>query len=231
MPDNNKPITLQSILKQLELLGNKQVRAQSLRNGAGENQFGVRLGDIRKVAKQIKTNHELAFSLWKTNNVDARLLAILIMTPKSISFDEINKMIRSVQVVQVAEWFISYVIKKHPDKESLRMDWMNSKDPMSARAGWSLTAERVAKNPEGLDLPGLLDRIEAEMADVNPVVQWTMNVTLAEIGIHYSVHRERALNIGETLGVYRDYPVSKGCTSPFAPIWINEIVSRQEKKI
>ena len=39
--------------------------------------------------------------------------------------------------------------------------------------------------------------------------------------------RERALAIGETLGVYRDYPVSKGCTSPFAPIWINAMVSRQ----
>jgi hypothetical protein len=33
--------------------------------------------------------------------------------------------------------------------------------------------------------------------------------------------------IGKTLGIYRDYPVSKGCTSPFAPIWINAMVSRQ----
>ena len=39
--------------------------------------------------------------------------------------------------------------------------------------------------------------------------------------------RERALAIGEALGIYRDYPVSKGCTSPFAPIWINEMVSRR----
>ena len=37
----------------------------------------------------------------------------------------------------------------------------------------------------------------------------------------------RALAIGEKLGIYRDYPVSKGCTSPFAPIWINEMVRRQ----
>ena len=37
----------------------------------------------------------------------------------------------------------------------------------------------------------------------------------------------RAFAIGDTLGVYRDYPVSKGCTSPFAPVWINAIVSRQ----
>ena len=33
--------------------------------------------------------------------------------------------------------------------------------------------------------------------------------------------------IGKKLGVFRDYPVSKGCTSPFAPIWIEEMVRRQ----
>ena len=39
--------------------------------------------------------------------------------------------------------------------------------------------------------------------------------------------RKRAIAIGERLGIYRDYPVSKGCTSPFAPIWIQEMVRRQ----
>jgi len=29
-------------------------------------------------------------------------------------------------------------------------------------------------------------------------------------------------------GVFRDCPVSKGCTSPFAPIWIDCFVSRQK---
>ncbi len=38
---------------------------------------------------------------------------------------------------------------------------------------------------------------------------------------------KRALAIGEKLGVYRDYPCSKGCTSPFAPTWINEMVKRK----
>jgi len=65
------------------------------------------------------------------------------------------------------------------------------------------------------------------MGNAAPQVQWTMNTTLAQIGIQFPEHRERALAIGEKLGVYRDYPVSKGCTSPFAPIWINEMVRRQ----
>jgi hypothetical protein len=54
-----------------------------------------------------------------------------------------------------------------------------------------------------------------------------MNMALAYIGINLPEHRNRALNNGEDLGIYRDFPVSKGCTSPFAPIWIAEMVSRQ----
>ena len=104
---------------------------------------------------------------------------------------------------------------------------MATDDAMAARAGWSLTTERVVKSPEGLDLPALLDRIESEMGSAASEVQWTMNFALAEIGINFPDHRERALAIGEKLGVFRDYPVSKGCTSPFAPIWINEMVSRK----
>jgi 3-methyladenine DNA glycosylase AlkD len=92
-----------------------------------------------------------------------------------------------------------------------------------------LTADRVAENPEGLDLPALLNRIESEMGKAATEVQWTMNCALAKIGIHFPEHRKRAIAIGEKLGIYRDYPCSKGCTSPFAPIWINAMVARQAR--
>ncbi len=203
------------------------MRERNARNGAGDNQFGVKLGDIRKVAKPIKTNHALALDLWATGNIDARLLAILIMKPNALSAVEMDQMVREATFVQVADWLNAYVVKKHPDKEMLRQQWMTDDDPMAARAGWNLTADRVATSPDGLDIPALLGRIASEMGDAPPEVQWTMNNTLAAIGINFPTYRQQALDIGETLGVFRDYPVSKGCTSPFAPIWINEIVSRQ----
>ena len=220
-------MTLKDILAQLESLGNEKVRAHNKKYGAGDNQFGVPLGDIRKLAKKIKTNHALALTLWETGNVDARLLAILLINPKNLSGDELDRMVRSVNFVHVADWLNSYVVKNHPDKEALRQTWMEEDDPWAARAGWSLTSERIGKSPDGLELPALLDRIEAEMGNAAPEVQWTMNYCLAGIGIHFPKHRKRALAIGEKLGIYRDYPVSKGCTSPFAPIWINEMVRRQ----
>ena len=220
-------MTLNETLKQLKALGTEKVRAQNTKGGAGDNQFGVSLGDIRVLAKKIRTNHDLALSLWNTGNVDAQFLATLLIQPKKLSARELDRMVRSLTFVRVADWLNAYVVRQHPDKEALRQEWMAADDRWAARAGWDLTAERVGKSPDGLDVPALLERIESEMAGAEPEVQWTMNNTLAGIGIHFPKHRKRAIAIGEKLGVYRDYPVSKGCTSPFAPIWINFMVNRQ----
>lgn len=220
-------MTLQEALTQLESKGHPRVRELNSRNGAPENQFGVKMGDIRNIAKAIKIDHELGLQLWQTSNVDAQLLAILVLRPKLLSEEELEQMAASVSYPQLADWLNSNLVKQHPQKETLRQRWMHSDHPWLARAGWSLTTERVSKNPNGLDLQALLDRIEREMASAPEPTKWTMNFCLAAIGIDFPELRQRAIDIGERLGVYRDYPCSKGCTSPFAPIWINEIVSRQ----
>ena len=220
-------MNVEEVMNQLRALGNETVRERNAKNGAGDNQFGAPLGSLRTLAKSIKTNHELALTLWQTGNLDARLLAVLLIRPKLLTSDELETMVASLTYTPLADWLISYVVKLHPQKEALRPLWMESQNDMVRRAGWSLTAERIVKNPEGLDLSALLDRIEREMLEESAVAQWTMNYCLAEIGIHFAEHRERALATGEKLGVFRDYPTSKGCTSPFAPIWIAEMVRRQ----
>ena len=220
-------MTVKEILTQLKSMSNEKMVAHNVKHGATDNQFGVKLGDIRNLGNKIKSNHELALELWETKNIDARLLATLIIKPKALSRKELDAMAKSIDFVQVADWFNAYVLKDHPEKDSLREEWVDSKNIWAARSGWSLMAGKIAKDGKALDLPKILDRLELEMPRAKPEVQWTMNTALAYIGIHHQAHRKRALQIGEKLGIYRDYPVSKGCTSPFAPIWINEMVRRQ----
>ena len=222
-------MNLATALSELEAMGNEKVRARNVKRGAGSMpQFGVQLGNIRKVAKEAGSDHRLGLQLWATGNIDARLLALLVIKPQRLSCAELDAMVRDPGYVQVFDWLDSYVVRKHADKEALRLEWLADENPWAARAGWSLTAERIGKQPEGLDLPGLLDRLEREMTAAPSETQWTMNNSLAGIGIHHSELRDRAIRIGEQLGIFRDYPTPKGCTSPFAPIWIAEMVRRQE---
>ncbi len=61
-------------------------------------------------------------------------------------------MVREGSFGQVADWLGSYVIKHHPAKEARREAWLQDPDPWAGRAGWGLTAERIAKSPDGIDV-------------------------------------------------------------------------------
>ena len=221
-------MTVKQILAELESLGDDARRKHNTKAGAPDNQFGVKLGDIRAVAKKLKTDHALALKLWDTGNVEAQLLATLIIKPTSLSAAELDAMTRSTTCPQVADWLNAYVVAKHPEKDSLREKWMKQKDRWAARAGWNLTASRINKGAaDDFDLPALLDRIEKELPKAKPEVQWTMNNTLAAIGIHHAKHRQRAITIGKKIGLYQDWPTAKGCTPPYVPVWVEAMVKRK----
>ena len=59
-------MTVDEIFAQFKSLGNDARRAHNTKAGAPDNQFGVKLGDIRAMAKKIKTDHVLALTLWDT---------------------------------------------------------------------------------------------------------------------------------------------------------------------
>ena len=215
------------VLATLASLEDEKIRAVNARHG---DDHAVNLTKLRAVAKDLKKNDELAGELWATGDTAARLVAILIMRPKAWSEAQLDEMLRDSRVPKVHGWLVSYIVKKSPHAEALRLSWMDDPDPVVASAGWALTSERVNRKPEGLDLPGLLDVIEAEMADAPERLQWAMNETLSYIGIENPDLRARAIDIGERLGVLRDYPTPPGCTSPFASSWITEMVARNAAK-
>lgn len=153
----------------LEALAYASVRDRNRKRGAGDTpRFGVPMGDVRKVATEIGRDHDLAMGPWATGSIDARLLAILLLVPKRLSRAEVDAMVRDPGFVQVADWLGSHITRKHPEKEALRVAWLSKADPWAARASRSLTAERIGKAPEGLDLSALLDRLGAELASARP---------------------------------------------------------------
>lgn len=224
-PELSPESTLDDCLAALAALEDPRARAVNEKHG---DDFGVNLSRLRGLAKQLKAQPELADELWRTGDTAARLLAILVSRPRAYSEEHLDAMLREARVPKVHDWLVNYVVKKSPHAEALRLRWFADADPVVRSAGWALTTERVIKKPEGLDLSALLDEIEAEMADAPSRLQWAMNFCLGEIGIRNADLRARVLDIGERLGVLRDYPTSPGCVSPYVPIWVNEMVRRQE---
>lgn len=217
-------MTVTEVLAELDALADPKTRAVNSRHG---DDHGVNLGRLRALAKRLGTQQELARELWRSGDSAARLLATLICRPKAFEADELDAMVRAARTPKVHDWLVGYVVKKSPHAERLRLAWLADPDPVVASAGWALTTERVARRPAGLDLAALLDVIEVELKPAPERLQWAMNHCLAQIGIDHPEHRARAIDIGERLAVLKDYPTSPGCTSPYAPVWIAEMVRRQ----
>ena len=216
--------TVAGVMAELADLEDPRIREVNARHG---DDHGANLSRLRELAKRLKIQPDLARELWATGDSAARLLALLICRPKAFERDELDTMLRQARAPKVHDWLVSYVVRKNPHAEELRVAWLADPDPVVASAGWALTTERVARKPDGLDLAGLLDVVEAEMKDAPDRLQWAMNHCLAQIGIEHAEHRARAIDIGERLEVLKDYPTPPNCTSPFAPIWITEMVNRQ----
>ncbi|WP_433378478.1 DNA alkylation repair protein [Actinoplanes sp. CA-142083] len=216
--------TVGEVMAELATLDDPRIRDVNARHG---DDHGVNLGRLRALAKRLKTQQDLARELWQTDDTAAKLLAILICRPKAFERAELDAMLRRARTPKVHDWLVSNVVRKSPHAEELRRAWSADPDPVVASAGWALTTDRVAREPEGLDLAGLLDAIEAEMKGAPDRLQWAMNHCLAQIGIEHPGHRARAIGIGERLEVLKDYPTPPNCTSPYAPTWISEMVRRQ----
>ena len=218
-------VTVADVLAELAALEDPKIRAVNERHG---NDIGVNLSQLRAIATRLKTQHDFAQELWATGDSQARLVAILISSPKKYTAEQLDAMLRETRVPKVHDWFISYILKKNPESESRRVIWMDDVDEIVASAGWALTSHALAQRVENHKIPELLDAIEAEMKLAPDRLQWSMNECLATIGIHYPKHRARAIDIGERLEVLKDYPTPPNCTSPYAPIWIIEMVARQQ---
>ncbi|GGC53784.1 DNA alkylation repair protein [Hoyosella rhizosphaerae] len=218
--------TVSEVFGELAELEDPKIREVNRNHG---DDHGVNLTKLRALAKRLKNQPDLARQLWDSGDSSARLLAILIYRPKDLRQDELDAMLRQSRTPKELDWLVNYLVKKHPGVDALRVAWFDDPNAVVASAGWALTADRVTKAPEGLNLEGLLDTIESSMKDAPDRLQWAMNNCLAQIGIHHPEHRNRAIAIGERLEVLKDYPTPPNCTSPYAPIWIKEMVRRQQQ--
>lgn len=214
-----------AVVAELAALDDPKLREVNRRHG---DDHGVKLSDLRALAKRLKVQPDLAHELWATGDPAARLLSILICRPRAFAAADLDAMLREAGTPKVHDWLVNYVVKTNRHSDELRQAWLADADPVVESAGWALTVERVAKKPDGLDLDNLLDIIEARMKEAPERLQWAMNHCLAQIGISHPEHRARAIAIGERLDVLKDYPTPPNCTSPFAPTWIAEMVRRQD---
>ena len=196
---------------------------------------GTKHGDLRKLAKAIKRDHELAMELWSTGHYFSRQLAILIMDKKLIDQDFINNLVEDIQQhelkerTHLADWFMANQLRKDKKIVALIESWEHHPLPLLRRIFWYHQARlrwTGQTPPDNTDV--LLASIEKNMAQEAPEVQWAMNFTAGQIGVFDPDYRNRIIDFGRTLGLYKEEKAPRGCTPNYLPEFIRIEVAKRE---
>jgi 3-methyladenine DNA glycosylase AlkD len=197
----------------------------------------TKLGDIRKIAKEIKKDHNLAIELWGTGDFYCRQLAILIIDKKLLDEELIGSLCTDIEshsydeMNQLTDWLMANQLMKSKKTIALIESWENSESSVMRRIFWYYQGRlrwtgKTPPNDSGVLVNTIKDKIMSE----KPEVQWAMNFTAAQIGIHQEEYREECIDMGEKFGLYKDEPYSKGCTPAYLPKWINIEVDKLASK-
>lgn len=211
-------MTLAQVMQQLEESGAENVRRRYVRDGAGDNVFGVLLGKVRALAKALGTNHVLGLELWGTGNYEARILACMVLDPAAVTESEARALLEPLTYPMLVDELVGRVLVQAPIAASLQARWMEAEPELQRRAGWKILAGRIARGTApDLDVDATLARIERELPSAPYRAQEGINYCLVWIGIHLPAYTDAAIALGERLGRWDPRPVPKGCTSWYAP--------------
>lgn len=187
----------------------------------------TKLGDLRKLAKEIKKDHDLALELWASDRFLARQLAILIMDKKQIDQDFIDRLEQDIakhtteEQNQLMDWLLANQLTKDSRTIALLNSWIDSPSWRQRRLFWYFQARLRWTGQQPPENTGeLLDALEKKISTENPEVQWAMNFLAGWIGVFDTPHRKRCIALGENTGLFRDEVVAHNCTPNYLPEFI-----------
>lgn len=220
-------MTTTEILQELQSMGSEQTKKTFLRHGAREPFFGVKVGDLKKIVKRIKKNHELSLALYDTGNSDAMYLAGLIADEKKITKKDLQHWVEKAPWHMISEYTVPWIAAESPFGWELGLEWIESDKEPIASAGWSALSSWVTIRPDAeLDLKQLeklLNRVAANIHRAPNRVRYVMNGFVIACGGSVVSLAEKALETAQKVGIVHVNMGNTACAVPAAGAYIQKI--------
>ncbi|HVK16564.1 MAG TPA: DNA alkylation repair protein [Fimbriiglobus sp.] len=219
--------TADEVLAELKTLGNASIKKVLLRHGAREPFYGVKVEDLKKIQKRVKTDHDLALALYATGVSDAMYLAGLIADPARMTKADLRKWVKGAYWNMLAGYTVPWVASESRYAVELATEWMDSPKELIAVAGWTTYSSYVSIRPdEELDLDeieGLLGRVQKEIPGAANLVRYAMNGFVIAVGGAVAPLTTRAKAAAKAIGPVEVDMGETSCQVPDALQYINKI--------
>lgn len=219
--------TVSKVMSELKKKGNAQTRKIYGRHGAPEDMFGVKVADMKVIAKKIKGEQAMALELYDSGNADAQYLAGIVADGSQMTKKQLNDWAKNGTWYMVSEYSVPGVAAENDDAAALAMKWIKAKKDNVASSGWATYAAVLStRDDDELDLKeikGLLKQVETTIQKAAPRVRYAMNGFVISVGSYVKPLLKEAKATAKKIGKVEVDMGETSCKVPFAPDYIAKI--------
>ncbi len=166
-----------------------------------ETALGIRVPLLRKMAKDIGRDHDLAIQLWGTGVHEARLLATMVGDPKQVTEELMEAWVLDIGSWDVCDLCMGNLFDRTPYARSKVSQWSEREEEYVKRAGFVLMATLAVHDKKAPDqvFIDFIPMIEREAWDERNFVKKAVNWALRQIGKRNLTLNARAIEAGERI--------------------------------
>jgi 3-methyladenine DNA glycosylase AlkD len=166
-----------------------------------EKTFGISIPRLRKIAREAKRNHQLAFLLWDSGIHEARILASMIAVPSELTEEQMDSWARDFDSWDVCDQCCNNFFRKTQFAWDKAVEWSGRQEEFVKRAGFVLMATlAVHENTEPDErFMQFFPIIEQESSDARNFVKKAVNWALRQIGKRNEVLNRAAIECSERI--------------------------------
>lgn len=219
-------MTFNEVMQELESYGDERTKNTLINHGAKEPLFGVKVGDLKKLLKKTKKNHELSLKLYESGNSDAMYLAGLMADENKITKDHLQDWVKKAYWYYLSEFTVPWVAADTEFGFDLGLEWIESSEENIAAAGWATLASFSAVNEDAhLDINkynSLLDRVLKTIQESPNRVRYVMNEFVIAVGCNVQSLTAKAQKIASAIGKVSVNMGGTACKVPLASEYIQK---------
>lgn len=176
---------LAGVMADIAARGSDQNREGMRRYGINvDDAIGVSVYELRRMAKELGRDHDLALALWDTGNHEARILASLVDEPARVTREQMEAWARDFDSWDVCDQVTSNLFDKTPWAYEQVTLWSSAEEEWVKRAAFATAAALAAQDKTAPDdrFIGILELVRREAGDDRPYVKKAVNWALRNIG-------------------------------------------------
>lgn len=192
----------EQIIAELESLSNPEDVEGMARFGINSKKaYGVRMPELRRIARKTGKNHELAQMLWEHGYTETRILASIIEDPKLVSEEQMENWALEFDSWDVCDQCCMNLFRKTPFAYKKVYQWSKREEEFVKRAAFTLIAVLAVHDKKADDekMEELFPLIIRESKDKRNFVKKAVNWALRQIGKRNLNLNKKAIEVAEEI--------------------------------